>query len=368
MNNNLKTGKVSYILGAGSSIGHSKSIFPDITDLFSKIIELKKYKTDRIKHIKEYVKEKFGENIWDNDSKINMEDLMTFIDIEIERTNDPIFYEIRADILKLIHAVIYELQHEVKDESEYDHFINILKEEDTIITFNWDSMLDKIMDGKIKQYKYSIEKLFANYERVPKFDSLFEPPYCIIDVYDSKGYYLKLHGSFDWLYCDNSGCITHNKVFKIDYLEFEHRCGECHEPMKILIIPPVLNKFYKNYPIIRKLWTIAVNEMQITEHLVFWGYSLPPTDFYSNWLIRNCRKNIKTLTIINPKIIEKSRDEKELNYPFIKRFYDMFRDIFRDINEKENVYLYEYFDDFDSGISISDKYPHLKKELLFKNL
>jgi len=130
-------------------------------------------------------------------------------------------------------------------------------------------------------------------------------------TFDSKylserGYYLKLHGSIDWNYCTNSNCGANNKFLIAE----NDRCGRCFKHLSRLIIPPIINKQYKNYPFIEKIWTLASIQLESAEEIVIWGYRLPPTDFYSNWLLSKTSEKIKKVSIINPECILKGKWKK----------------------------------------------------------
>ena len=126
-----------------------------------------------------------------------------------------------------------------------------------------------------------------------------------------KGFYLKLHGSIDWKYCANSNCGANNKVLIAEC----GRCRRCFRRLNRLIIPPIINKQYKNYPFIEKIWTLASIQLDSAEEILIWGYRLPPTDFYSNWLLSKTSNNVIKVSIVNPACILKG-DWKETRLIF----------------------------------------------------
>ena len=200
---------------------------------------------------------------------------------------------------------------------EYDKLIRFISEADTIITYNWDILLDIIFGREYELQKKAFEysgaiRGFANNNGVKKskeeaayrystflqnYTALGEgtlgrlavkQPYDQWDV--KKGYFIKAHGSIDWLYCSNEACREYRKVLPVLKPDSSLYCSACHEPLDCLIIPPVLNKGYRNYPLIRVLWNLATIELAHADELVVWGYSLPPTDFYAKWLLRQARQ------------------------------------------------------------------------------
>ncbi len=73
--------------------------------------------------------------------------------------------------------------------------------------------------------------------------------------------------------------------------------------MSRLIVPPTLSKGINSAPTIRRIWTVADQQLGAASDLVIWGYGLPATDFYSAWLLR--RSNaipLDSFTLINPEV------------------------------------------------------------------
>jgi len=114
-----------------------------------------------------------------------------------------------------------------------------------------------------------------------------------------------------------------------------------------------LNKGYRTYPLIRRIWNLAAKEMSLVDELIIWGYSLPPTEFYSYWLMRQARESkLRKLIIINPDVINKYQRKYVINRRFVARFYDLFR---RKISEKSLI-LYDSFMDYDANEDVLKKY------------
>ena len=365
--------KKIFLLGSGSSIGHSNGAFPSILGFFSVAHELGLYGGEDTKQIHGYVRNLFGRNIFSKHTKIDIEELFTLIEIEIERNPSPELLAIRNDLLKLIQEILIILEENLpENEGEYNLFLKKLNPSDTIITFNWDILLDNILSrsdilenryskknyDKIesKQYENFVDKLSA-FNEATWGGITFGPPY---KEWSSKeGYYLKAHGSIDWLYCSNEACRAYRKVFPALDPRTKHFCSECHENLQLLIIPPVLNKGYRQYPVIRRIWNLAAKEMASVKMLVIWGYSLPPTDFYASWLLRLAREApLERVVIINPEVISKNKLRTNIGLSFIRRFYDLFRQKI----SKEDIFLYETYRDYCNNMSIFEKYP-LKSEI-----
>jgi hypothetical protein len=74
------------------------------------------------------------------------------------------------------------------------------------------------------------------------------------------------------------------------------------------------------------------------------------------WLLKNARRNLKTLTLINPDVIQGKR-EKRIN----KYFVGQFSNIYINVIEKDTINLYEIFEDFFNDNDVYKKYG-IKKQ------
>jgi hypothetical protein len=367
--------KTVFILGAGASYSHSNKEFPLVNDIFkvakqlnitSFILDINKINPD-YECVDEYIIEKFNKSIFNIKQELDIEDILTNLEIDIEKTKSNDLQIVRDRIITIILNTFFILTLKsdyYKKNSEYFLFFNQLEDNDTIITYNWDLLLDNILgrekivsnikkigrvedDIQKKQYLKMLMDLSAY--RDLSWDRTSAP----YEKYHSKGYYLKLHGSIDWLYCPNEDCGLYSKVFPIININGEYKCYECSSKMKHLIIPPVLNKNYSSFPFVKKLWNIALEELQSAGELVIWGYRLPPTDFYNRWLFRQKSDQLKKVSIINPECFKK-RKNKELQRNNI--FLEPFLDIFKVSEVSPTINYFENFNDYVNDIKYLDKY------------
>jgi len=371
--------KTVFILGAGASHSHSNKEFPLVNDIFK--VAKKLSVTTRIKSIntlsldyecvEKYINKKFGKSILDSRQKIDIEDILTNLEIDIEKIRTNKLQIIRNQIIKMIFNTFSILTNKSfynKGNNDYFSFYNNkLKANDTVITYNWDLLLDNILNREELIHKTESRSLYGNFrENIPKAQYLnmlinlsgyrdynnerINAPY---KQYHSKGYYLKLHGSIDWLYCPNEDCGLYSKVFPVKDIMGEYSCSECSSTMKQLIIPPLLNKNYSSFPFVKKLWNIASEELKLADELVIWGYSLPATDFYNRWLFRQTSDRLKKIAIINPECFRKgkNKDLKSNN-----KFLGQFLDIFKINNNIPEILYYENYSDYNNNIKYLDKY------------
>jgi len=367
--------KTVFVLGAGASYSHSNEQFPLINDIFkvAKKLHVITYKSNIKKMapffecVDNYIRKKFNKNILDIRQRLDIEDILTNLEIDIEKTTSNDLQIVRDRIIRIILIVFNVLtkkSNNYKDQNDYFLFFNKLKDNDTIITYNWDLLLDNILgrekiiskinnisrlEGDILKKQYLRMLIDLSAYRDLGWDRTSAP----YEKYHSKGYYLKLHGSIDWLYCPNKDCGLYSKVFPIKNIMNEYKCHECSSKMKHLIIPPILNKNYSNFPFVKKLWNIALEELQSANELVIWGYRLPPTDFYNKWLFRQKSDKLNKLSIINPECFNKRKNNKlQRNMIFLEPFLD----IFRASKTATEISYYEKYSDYIQNIKYSEKY------------
>ena len=238
-----------------------------------------------------------------------------------------------------------------------------LQPNDAILTFNWDTLLDRALwaTGKWSPSNGYLLAPEAIYDDGWKTPDAFPVP-------DSVPLYLKLHGSTNWLTAYHTSGVhlkTKDKItlsrYAMDrlyvflsatreYPTYERRYwgpyqpfSYCYYPPNIpaprddtspgylgirivvapdlrehskyvidekdtfsmpLIVPPVKNKQYQRYGnLFSVLWGVAEQALSLCDDLYLIGYSFPETDIASRDLFRiaiGCNTNLKKIIIINP--------------------------------------------------------------------
>jgi hypothetical protein len=140
-------------------------------------------------------------------------------------------------------------------------------------------------------------------------------PTSVGSLHDSPGYYLKLHGSINWVHCPNLRCRKH------DYIVFHQfwmgeadksnpqpglPCAHCGSSLEVLVIPPTFTKQIEAIPKLQFLWNLARREISDATDIILIGVSLAPSDFLLRWLlkhatvpIRDIRDSAKVI-VVNP--------------------------------------------------------------------
>lgn len=106
----------------------------------------------------------------------------------------------------------------------------------------------------------------------------------------------------------------------------------------------------------KKVWNFARNEISRADEIVIWGYSLPPTDFYSKWLFRQTKENLKAVSIINPACFKKVKREGNFTYEKKLKFLKPFVELFKYKTEKNKIEFYKNFKDYYNNIDFLRKY------------
>lgn len=107
------------------------------------------------------------------------------------------------------------------------------------------------------------------------------------------GFYLKLHGSLDWLYCANPGCLNHQQFFanwmgnRAGHNVAGDPCEMCGAPLVSVLAPPTMMKTFSQFPKLGFLWSLAHRELNAADRIVIFGLSFAASDYYLQWLFRS---------------------------------------------------------------------------------
>jgi hypothetical protein len=121
--------------------------------------------------------------------------------------------------------------------------------------------------------------------------------------------YLKLHGSLNYLYCANPPCPNH-RAFFVNWLHLKREmkdhagspCNACGAGLRLVIIPPAMGKSLEMFPKMGFIWNLAYRKLREADHWVLIGMSLPPSDYYLTWLLREARMDrdaAPSVTVVN---------------------------------------------------------------------
>ena len=298
--------KTVYVLGAGCSRNYeSHSDIPglkcpldkDFFKMAAKIIRRDRtfvayddlfFSMGRIYH---YVNRLEAIDLWDRES-FSLESTLTFLDLE---TIDSINGKAREQLAKLMRITIGEA---LKGPPcpLHKRLTNLIRENDTVISYNYDMLIDHalLLAGKINENSYLLP-----FSRVCENDEWRKPTSSLTSVK-----LIKLHGSLSWLFCNKCSslfCYLKRKAREDHFTKIIDWCPYCHSAdVEYILIPPILHKAYKQ-PGISRIWDVAREELRSASRIVIIGYSMPQTDFRSELLFRRGRPhNDVPVDIVNP--------------------------------------------------------------------
>ncbi len=328
-------------------------------------------------HMKESVLESSEYNIvnsWNKvysyikDMELSLEDIFTLLDKAIILKDFFIDYSLNELIdiqKKLNNCIVYTLHYKIKEYNSfplYEELANYFvskrlsyKQKDdnfSIITLNWDTLLDKHLflasqNYNIKNNKRKILPDYCYYN----YDMNNLLPSTLIKA---KGYYnikiMKLHGSINWLLCSNCGRLFTDYMNNISLYGMDEdssrgnfKCNFCNDLNRknssmYVIITPTFIKSLNNIHL-KSIWHNAYLDLSNASEIVFIGYSFPEADFELRYLLKKAIRpdaNIKVILhqVDNPtahlNCIKKTCSneskiliEQKLNLPY-KRYKSFF--------------------------------------------
>jgi hypothetical protein len=309
--------KTVYFLGAGAS--NASDFHLPTMDKFFEGANLTGDKEHQ--NLKRFIDEKFpGRPI----EKLNLEEMVTTIELSLDtfgvlgKHPEPYIYEARTELNKYVNARLQiskykgcSLLGKIFDE-------NIAGDTsiDSIITLNYDLVIDNCLFAGQRQPgpRYLLDRM---YELIGVTLYLDTGESLSLSHEDANlGFYLKLHGSIDWLYCPNFDCGYHQQFFpnRIGNEPTHNRpgdlCGLCGSPIVSVIVPPTMYKTFEKFPKMGFLWSLAYRELNAADRIVIFGVSFAQSDYYLRWLFKKAITDRKTDGKNEPTIINIDPDDK----------------------------------------------------------
>lgn len=182
--------------------------------------------------------------------------------------------------------------------SLYEQFVDKvlkdrLKEDITIISFNFDALLREYGKGHPKDYVY--------FDYMINFDCLNWKYYKY--VRSNCFPLIKLHGSLDWGICRKCDKVTLN--FYHTHVQNFMGCPNCKTEYEPFIVVPHENIEDKR---IKQLWDNAAEELQHANKITVIGYSFPEYDTKAIELFRDNSKDGTAIEVIDYKVSEKEKN------------------------------------------------------------
>lgn len=241
-------------------------------------------------------REKIREALVQEEIDVNLEDIFTSFDKSTQSREyikrytyqqmDEIRYSIMCLFIYYLSKCTLEHDYSKKDYLTFIHYLKThrTREPITIITTNWDTLLERYLDLAGISYSFPIQNediLRGTTEKAPLHSNL---------------QLIKLHGSIDWLKCLGCGstqiCTAETAAEFLFKDKEEQKCNQCHrstEDYAMLlqpeIITPTMIKTISS-KLYRELWDAAGSSLRAATHLIFIGYSLPIADYEFRYLLQ----------------------------------------------------------------------------------
>jgi SIR2-like protein len=150
--------------------------------------------------------------------------------------------------------------------STTSNFIQLLRPGDSLITTNWDLLLDAARDRRFG----SEPQDYGTTGNVVLEDGT-DPRG------DERPKLLKLHGSLSWRYCQRCQRLVINPLQHVAGERQERAICPCTCRFSELIVTPGFVREYRNVHLLN-IWHEALLTLERAAHWAFVGYSLPPDD------------------------------------------------------------------------------------------
>lgn len=288
--------KTVYFLGAGASAGSDFKL-PVIQGFFND----EEFRSDQYPALWSYINRTFkGIPL----EKVNLEEVITQLELSVEgfgalwERPNPELIQAREEFDQYIREQLkHSSSEELKDCTCHKRIFRTIlnSNDDSIITLNYDLVADYTLYHFCKDNRGEIkhDSILGRSDMVLGKTTLMhgERP-SLYHKDKDKGFYLKLHGSIDWVYCPTPTCGNHQLFFAnwIDRIETHTSPGEpcilCGAGLVSVIIPPAMGKSFEKFPKMGLIWNIAYRELKEADRWVLIGISLPESDYHLRWLLR----------------------------------------------------------------------------------
>lgn len=393
-----------FLMGAGASKSYTQSPtsvkMPIAIDFFKTYNELKISENPwiRVGDIVNYVSEKYQIDPTDfNTFKMDIEKIHSEVEEDLkyaiekgEDLNIFMFHRAYMQLVFLFSSVINEIQNGSVS-IPHVNLTKIMSNEDNIITYNWDTLMDRALytttdwtpdsgylvkprminkDGwsepdasQIKSPK--IIKLHGSTNWLTSYMIVEDGKFTLTQELDPNTFYVyqeskKPYPTYDGRYMSGYNPFSYG-YYPVNLPELGKHVPEDRAMLRIkmrgpfhaskgtsddsglvsmpLIIPPVKYKSYSMFgSLFQELWKSAEEVLSKAEHIIIIGYSFPITDIQSNSLFINAfmkRVSYPRITILDPnpdRIVEKFNLEFGIPKSKIKVIKDFFTEDF-DVNK-----------------------------------
>ena len=271
--------KSVYILGAGFS---SAIQLPTSSEFFSdnafEYIKTKLHNNSnlfkRIDNIQNYVNFRLEKKYFKNNVEEILNHIATAKYLYMESVSDGDKPYSADDVFEqILWYVTCLLDYKTKDALNsipeiYGSFLkSVFENHDTIITFNYDLVIETALQSLGIEYHYGLEEQ---------------------EISGKSQIILKLHGSLNWMHCNQCGPVH---IAESLIYGNSRNCPHCDSnKTSSILIPPVIYKdsYYNDQlfgPLVRESWSMAQEALSESNQIIFIGFSMSE-DAYAKELFK----------------------------------------------------------------------------------
>lgn len=314
------------LLGAGASTAATGGKLPVMKNFFDH--PMIKHRKRGYAELVSFLASFSGEK--KNITSVNMEEVITHIDLSLNTQSTQWMSSVetdKQDLVKVREQFFRFLYERLRVPTMYRNgagllrnlFLALNQDEDSILTLNYDLLGDLAVLDLSTTYKKDpkdplSQSLHERSENLLSIKGLSLGETTTVSKWQyKKGLYLKLHGSLNWFTCSNPACFNHSitDVKRIagkqlgtipwDISPIGEPCYRCGASFIPVIVPPTMQKDMQSFPKIGLLWHLAFRKLSDADKIVLVGTSLPESDYYLQWLLRETSRHgrPKKIFIIN---------------------------------------------------------------------
>lgn len=290
------TAKTVYFLRAGAS--HASDFqLPTMKDFFRE----EDFSPGGYDNLKSFTEKTFSGVPF---SQLNLEEVITALELSLDtfgsfgQQPEVHVYEARREIDRYIKRRLTTSDDRACEQHKkiIDADLAGKDSKDSIINLNYDLIADHTLyelspRNDIKQLDHGC-LLDRMYNLLGETQLIHGKRASLYPKHKQLGFYLKLHGSIDWIYCPNTTCANHQLFFPnwlgSDAVHDEpgSLCSICGSPLVSVILPPTMHKTFEKFPKLGLLWSLAYRELNEADRIVVFGVSFAPSDYYLRWLFK----------------------------------------------------------------------------------
>lgn len=306
-----------YVLGAGFSHNFNAEMFPLVRDFLKTAKALFRYLPEqRHLDLALIISKYFNDPLYSDIEKVLSFLSASPLDHRTMRSEHrTVLYDELVAIIVGVLSDASKSEAASKDIEEiYERFaIHLSAKETTVITFNYDLLIDNLLMKTDEWHRY--DGYGVNIPLVD--DAMPTPRHAFLrqptpEMKLSKVTLLKLHGSINWgsptIFQGNSDAVYQLPVDEGVSMDDFAVTTDLGSPFtmyfKPVIIPPILDKtFWLLNPTFRVLWNMAMEAIDDASTITFIGYSLPATDFMAEFMFRqgiNLHSTETKIVVVDP--------------------------------------------------------------------